>query len=240
MTSNLPNPKREFALRFVYIGDPMCSWCWGFAPVLDELQRTFNIPIDVMVGGLRPGPVAEPLDKHMRDFLAHHWEQVAATSGQAFDHAGLQRPDGWRYDTELPCVAVVTMRELAQAETLRFFARLKRAFYAENIDITTVDAYPQLLAGFDVSEDVFVDLLQSDAMKKAAWQDFATARKLGVSGFPTLLIQDGERWTLASAGYTGAEILIPSLRRWVEDHKPISAGKLICTVDGECAEPVVH
>ena len=32
LTSLIP---AEFG--FLYLGDPMCSWCWGFAPVLERL-----------------------------------------------------------------------------------------------------------------------------------------------------------------------------------------------------------
>ena len=38
----------------VYIADPMCSWCWGFAPVIDELVREFagQLSLRVVAGGL--------------------------------------------------------------------------------------------------------------------------------------------------------------------------------------------
>ncbi len=219
-------------LAFRYIGDPMCSWCWGFAPVLEQLRDTFALPVEVAVGGLRPGPAAEELDDRMRDFLAHHWEQVEATSSQPFDHAGLHKPEGWKYDTEPGCVAVVTMRALAPADTLRFMARLKRAFYAENVDITDTTVYPALLEGFGVDPADFMARFRSDDMKKVAWQDFAAARKLGVNGFPTLLLREGETFTLATAGYMPAERLVPGLQRWFEQRHPAVLQGAACDVDG--------
>ena len=24
-------------LHFIYFADPMCSWCWGFAPVIEKI-----------------------------------------------------------------------------------------------------------------------------------------------------------------------------------------------------------
>ena len=35
--------------EFVYVGDPMCSWCWGFAPVLDQLAGHYAIPIRIVL-----------------------------------------------------------------------------------------------------------------------------------------------------------------------------------------------
>ena len=53
--------------RIIYIGDPMCSWCWGIAPELDRLQAWTTLPFDVVVGGLRPGPSAERMRPSMLD-----------------------------------------------------------------------------------------------------------------------------------------------------------------------------
>ncbi len=42
-------------IELIYVGDPMCSWCWGIAPQLDTLVRTHpDIPLRIVVGGLRP------------------------------------------------------------------------------------------------------------------------------------------------------------------------------------------
>ena len=60
--------------EFLYVGDVMCSWCWGFAPTLTKLTENFQLPIRVVNGGLRPGPSAELLDNRMASFLGHHWE----------------------------------------------------------------------------------------------------------------------------------------------------------------------
>ncbi|MDH5427723.1 MAG: DsbA family protein, partial [Nitrospirota bacterium] len=26
----------------IYVADPMCSWCWGFSPVLEEIRRLYQ------------------------------------------------------------------------------------------------------------------------------------------------------------------------------------------------------
>ncbi len=215
--------------ELVYVGDPMCSWCWGFAPVLEELHERFSIPVRVIVGGLRPGPGAEPVDERMARFLGHHWDQVEARTGQPFNHEILERR-GWMYDTELPAVAVVAMRSLLPQETLRFFARIQRAFYAEGLDVTDPASYMALLSSFDVDAERFADLLASEEMKAEAWQDFSEARQLGVSGFPTLLLEDTEGRVLVSAGYAPVEALVPALESWLFRHYGESASGLVCPV----------
>ena len=43
--------------RFIYFADPMCSWCYGFAPVIWALAERFEGRMDVqlVMGGLRAG-----------------------------------------------------------------------------------------------------------------------------------------------------------------------------------------
>ena len=40
--------------EILYFGDPMCSWCWGFAPVLKSIYEDFkaDAPLSIVVGGL--------------------------------------------------------------------------------------------------------------------------------------------------------------------------------------------
>ena len=40
--------------RLLYVMDPMCSWCWGFAPVLESLAE------QAAAAGVPPGPPGRP------------------------------------------------------------------------------------------------------------------------------------------------------------------------------------
>lgn len=194
----------------IYLGDPMCSWCWGFAPVLERLST--DHPIEVMVGGLRPGPAAEVLSPRLEDFLRNEWSQIAARTDQPFDTGFLDDlgPD-WIYDTELGAIAVTRMRELKPERTLEFFARIQRAFYAERVDVTRPEVFGPLAVEFDLDPGEFVDSLGTDAARKVAWADFAQARRWGVTGFPSLVARHNDRLHLLAAGYRPYEEIAAAL-----------------------------
>ncbi|MDJ0952929.1 MAG: DsbA family protein [Acidimicrobiia bacterium] len=217
--------------EIIYIGDPMCSWCWGISPVVERLAERSDVSVSVVVGGLRPGPGAEPLDDRLRSLLSEHWSQVAATTGQPFDHSFLDRT-GWVYDTELPAIAVTTMRELAPQETLRFFTVLQGAFYRDGVDITEPAEYPALIADFPVDPDDFMRTLTSDGGRTRAWEDFATARELGALGFPTVLLRSDESIQVLSRGYAALDHFENQLAYWVEGRQPDSASEYTCSVEG--------
>ncbi len=196
--------------ELVYVGDPMCSWCWGFAPELAAVVERHSLPVRVVVGGLRPGPLAQPLDRRLAGYLQHHWTRIEALTGQPFNH-GLLEWRGWRYDTELPAIAVVTLRALAPELTLGFFTSLQRAFYADNVDITDPGSYPDLIAEVAVDREAFLEGLASAEMRHRAWQDFAEARRLDVTGFPSLLLDESGWFHLLAAGFRRAGQLSEAL-----------------------------
>ena len=221
-------------LEFIYVGDPMCSWCWGFAPVLDRMEEVYDVPIRFVAGGLRPGPSAEVIDDQMEQRLAHHWHQVEEASGQPFNHTFLQRRDGWKYDTEVPAIAAVTMRSLDPKAVLPFHGRLQRAFYSEGVDITDRSVYPDLLDGFAIDGDEFIRRFESDEMRTETWSDFEEARSLGASGFPTLLIFDGERYGIVTRGFVPADNLLPALSDWLLNRYSDDATGLFCEPGVTC------
>ncbi len=196
--------------RFIYVADPMCSWCWGFAPTFSRLLELHPVPVTVRAGGLRPGAAAKDLDATMIGHLEHHWKQVAEASGQPFNY-DLFAWDGWRYDTELPCMSLLAMRELdvedaTSATTIAWLKLLQQAFYHENIDITDIAVYPDLLkrlASEVVKDsDAFVKRLGEESLKTDTYQDFAEMRQMGVNGFPTLILDYQEKLYALATGFS--------------------------------------
>ena len=68
-----------------YFADPMCSWCWGFSPVMHEIKNTFDqkLKIALMLGGLRPG-TTEAMSEAARKEILHHWHEVQKKCGADF------------------------------------------------------------------------------------------------------------------------------------------------------------
>ncbi|MFQ5636915.1 MAG: hypothetical protein ACE5IR_02840 [bacterium] len=52
--------------EIIYVADPMCSWCWGFSPVLAKIRQVAKdkVTVSLLVGGLRAGETNE-LDDRM-------------------------------------------------------------------------------------------------------------------------------------------------------------------------------
>ena len=104
-----------------YFADPMCSWCWGFAPVIQRIKQDYShhLRISLNVGGLRPG-TTEPLGETARAEILHHWHQVHTRTGQPFKFDGAL-PETFVYDTEPASRAVLAFASLDADRTLAYF-----------------------------------------------------------------------------------------------------------------------
>lgn len=212
----------------------MCSWCWGFCPTLQQLEPAFGLPVRVVNGGLRPGPYAQVLDDQMAGYLGDHWEKVAEASGQPFDPSFLERRDGWRFDSEMPAIAVAAMRRHGQELALPFFSDVQHAFFAEGVDITDPHQYRPLLTAYPVEPEAFVDYLVGAGGKQAAWNDFEEARALGISSFPALLLDLDGKKAMVTRGWMPFEQLEAPLLAYFADSGYEVTGNRLCSVDGEC------
>lgn len=193
-------------IEFIYFADPMCSWCWGFLPVMAKLVKKHGdrSAIRLIMGGLRAYNKDE-MDEGLAAYLQTAWSNVHERSGQPFNFDFLNR-SGFVYDTEPACRAVVTARQTAPNEGLSFLARLQRAFYVDNEDTTDTDTLCRLAGAHGFDQAAFRKSFLSDDIDALTRKDFALTRQTGVSGFPTLLAGvDGGGYQVVAPGFSDLE-----------------------------------
>lgn len=212
MSTEDPNQK-----QLLYFADPMCSWCWGFAPVIKAVAERHGdtLPIQVFMGGLRAGNT-KAMEQKDKDYIRNHWEHVHERTGQEFNFDFFDR-EGFVYDTEPACRAVVTARSFDTAIALRLLERLHEAFYVEGQDTTDRDTLVALadLEGVDVK--AFAEKFDSKEATMVTTVDFEITKKIGVSGFPTLLAgSDKDGFGMVTSGYQALEGIEGSINDWLE------------------------
>lgn len=176
--------------RLIYVMDPMCSWCWGFAPVVQALieqARNKGVGAELVVGGLRQERTA--MDAAARELV---------------------------YDTEPACRALVAARSLDPKSAWDLAGLIQRAFYVEGCDVTLAPELVRLAELAGIPRIEFADRFDSQAVRDATAADFDWARNLGIAGFPTLLAEHDGQLALVTNGYQPLESLSPLLERWLE------------------------
>jgi len=198
--------------KIIYVGDPMCSWCYGLTDELKAVLDHFEEKADIafVMGGLRPYydvPMAQ-----MKEFLAGHWKQVNKATGQEFTYGILDRND-LNYDTEPSCRAVVVYRTLGGKDVAKFFKDIQRAFYYYNHDPNDVTTYLPLLENSRINIKEFESAFHSDEMKQLVKKDFENANSLGVNSFPTILVEQNGKTKIVARGYASSEKIISSINQ---------------------------
>jgi len=189
-----------------YYADPLCSWCYGFAPELSKfMERRPDLPVQLVMGGLRAYN-REPMSTAFRTMLREHWNHVAVASGVPFSQAVLDDPE-FVYDTEPACRAVVTARKIFPAQAFALMKAIQLAFFRDGRDATSADVLSDLAAGQGFDPVVFRALFDSEAMQRDTRADFAATQSLGVSGFPTLALSRGEELYLVTSGFVTHDVL---------------------------------
>jgi putative protein-disulfide isomerase len=203
--------------RLLYIMDPMCSWCWGFAPVADALveqARAAGVELHLVVGGLRTGSGAA-LEPSTKRYILEHWHAVQDTTGQAFKFEDAL-PDGFVYDTEPACRAIVTARSLAPDIAWKLVREIQQAFYLHGRDVTQAQVLAELAERAGLPRIEFAEAFDSPEQHAATASDFSWVQDLGIAGFPTLLAERNGQLALLTNGYQPLEELAPLLSRWLE------------------------
>ncbi|HIF61342.1 MAG TPA: DsbA family protein [Rhodospirillales bacterium] len=203
--------------KIIYIGDPMCSWCWGFASVIDSIHKDFNheAPLSIILGGLHAYDDF-PMSNNYKTNIRHHWEDVNRATGAVFDYRFFDR-DGFILDTEPACRAVVTIRKMKPNVVLSFYESVSRSFYSENKNTTVSNTFKPLAEQVGIDFKEFDQIFNSSQIKDETKSDFQFSKKIGVTGFPTVLVKEGEKLALLTAGYQPYQTLKPAIEDWLKN-----------------------
>ena len=191
--------------KLIYVGDPMCSWCYGISEEFSQTMDHYGdeIELELVMGGLRAGG-GEEWNTSFREFLRHHWEDVGMKSGQPFKFDLLDR-ESFDYDTEPACRSVVAVGEIDESKMLPFFKAVQQGFYLENRDPKSAEFYKSICEGMDIDFSLFTSKFESATIKGKTAKHFQRASLLGANSFPTLFLEyKGQRHNIAK-GYSTFE-----------------------------------
>lgn len=175
----------------IYCYDPMCSWCWAFAPTwksltseIQTLVEKGDLKIIYLLGGLAVDsdlPMPEP----MQEKLQAIWKHIETEVGTEFNH------DFWqscqpRRSTYPACRACLVARSV-ELET-KMAERIQHAYYlhAKNpSDISTLVACAKEIG---IEEEHFLAGMDQVKQSQKLEKEIHQARQLGLNSFPSIAL----------------------------------------------------
>lgn len=202
--------------ELIYIADPMCSWCWGFSPVMDQVSELIRdkAALKVLPGGLRMD-ARMPLSQYEADEILHHWKEVATRTGQPFD---FDRPPSTEfvYNTEPGCRALSVMIRFKPACGLEYLKTLQQAWYVGRRDLKDTEVLADYAPKFGLSREQFIEKFDALGAREALNEDVGFVRQCGIEGYPSVLIRTDQRIQRLTIGYQPFEALQPHLKQWLD------------------------
>jgi len=191
-------------VQLIYIHDPMCSWCWGYAPTWSKLKALLNEDIEVIykIGGLAPDSSSD-MPEQMQAILQKTWRNIAAKLGTQFnfDFWTLCKP---RRSTYPACRAVIIAR--SSDKESRMISAIQQAYYLEAKNPSDEDVLCQLAQEVGICSAVeFNQQLVSSVVNDQLLEELDYIRRLPIQGFPSLVIKQNNRFHPIAVNYTDAQ-----------------------------------
>jgi len=189
-------------MELVYVFDAYCGWSYGFAPTMTELaRRRPDLPVRVISGGLFVGGRRVPIGEfgYVQGANAKISELTGVPFGEAYDR--LIADGSFVMDSEAAARGMAALASAAPDRAAELAGLLQEAFYVDGLSLSDASTYRIVASRAGLDGDAVV------AGFSSAVADFQEARRLGVSGFPTLLaVANGVAHTLAIGHATLDEV----------------------------------
>jgi len=192
-----------------YIHDPMCSWCWAFRPVWDEVQRRLpeTVSVTYLLGGLAPDSDA-PMPDSVRREIQRHWKTIQQrVPGTRFNF------DFWqvctpRRSTYPACRAVIAARKQNPSLEDAMIRAIQEAYYLQARNPSDDDVLIDLAEHMGLETGQFHRDLNAPETQKKLASEIRLSQSIGVQGFPGLILKEEENLRPIRIDYNDAEIIL--------------------------------
>ncbi|WP_167631767.1 DsbA family protein [Mariprofundus ferrooxydans] len=205
---------KQSGVCLYYIHDPMCSWCWAFQPAWKALRSLLpgSIPVRYLLGGLAPDSDA-PMPEAMQQTIRAHWRRIEqVVPGTLFNY------DFWeqctpRRSTWPACRAVIAARaQDAQAEE-GMIRRIGEAYYRDARNPSDDGVLIDCALAMGLDGERFRHDLHAPETRLQLAAETELARKMGVTGFPSLILERDSGLMPVPVDYRDAGTMLAAILR---------------------------
>jgi len=187
--------------------DPLCGWCHGAAPLIEAARPVLHVQWHA--GGLRIGPMAQPVSDAWQAMSMQHDARIAQITGQPFGAAyteGLLNDRTAILDSEPPITAMLAADELG-GRGLDMLLQLQKAHYLDGQQIASEAVLVSLASQLGLPGERFRKTLRQLAgpmVQRRMQASRALMDKLGAPGYPSFVVEAGGQFKrLATGAYLG-------------------------------------
>ena len=204
------------SMDLYYVHDPMCSWCYAFAPVWAQVREALSEKIVVknLLGGLAPDTEA-PMPEDTRQYVQGAWRRIeSVVPGTEFNFDFWEQCEP-RRSTYPACRAVIAAREQGEEYDGTMTAAIQRAYYREARNPSLTETLTEIARELGLDVERFSSYLANDACEEQLREEIALTRALNVRGFPSLVLVSGRTGTRIHHDYYDAMTTVRSIEEGI-------------------------
>lgn len=179
-------------MKLYYIWDAYCGWSYGFNHILKEfLTNHSDINLKMISGGLFIDEHALPIGQ-FTDMVRTN-QAITKLYGISFGEAynDILTQGDLVLESTYPATAFAVMKnQVARHAHLDLALAIQNAFFQEGKSLSDASVYLDLARRFGLTKQVLrQELEEAFASQDSAKEDFEVAETLGVTSYPTLVLE---------------------------------------------------
>jgi len=190
----------------------MCSWCWAFRPTLTKVIQALpqSIKVKYLVGGLAPDSTA-PMVEATQMMIQRHWQTITQrVPGTAFNF------DFWTLNAPLrstypSCRAVLAAKALDLNKEDAMVLAIQQAYYLDAQNPSVDNVLIKCAESIGLDAELFKSKLNAAEMNIALKQNIQQAQFMGVTSFPSLVLEQNDSYQHINIDYNHAEHILKQL-----------------------------
>jgi putative protein-disulfide isomerase len=201
-------------MKLIYVYDALCVWCYGFTPVMQQLQEQFagEAAFEILSGGMllndnhRPASI---MYTYIKSTHTQVEETTGITFGPAFLEEYLQTED--ILDSEKPGIALTVFKQYQPENAISFAHDMQVSLNYDGKSLNDDKTYTEILEKYKIPASEFLDKMKQDTYLDETRQEFDMVKEWGITGFPVVILDDEEKLYLIARGYMPKERILQAI-----------------------------
>lgn len=184
-------------MRIHYLFDPLCGWCYGAVPALQQLVQLYGVEIHFAPTGLFAGENAHTLNASFAEFAWQNDQRIARLTGQIFSEVyrvDVLGASGALFDSAPATLGIIAAAATDEKRELEVLMALQRARYVEGRDNAKLSVVAEVLAELGLEEASRRVLSPDEDLLKSYNSRISAARgmmrQIGAQGVPAIVVED--------------------------------------------------
>lgn len=201
LSTYLMQAKKEI----IYIFDPFCSWCYAMSDVVERIENEYNEDFIFVAktGGMILGESVGSINDNF-SFLKDSYKKVedytGTKFGPTFKNDILEKGDYVISSIE-PSTAITVFKSFDEKNVIKYIHKIQESFYYDGKDIKDKAILSELASQFGIDRTEFENRFEDKKYTDLTNSEFEEVTKWGISGYPAILLRDGDSLYRVATGY---------------------------------------